>query len=221
MTGRRPARRHDQGDRVPAGRQRHDAQSAARARGRRGAAAADSRATRKAQAPHAGPARRQGDRHLAGHAALRRAARPATRSRVAPSLDYEAMLAQAAGAVDDMVELTHDLRSITGGIVQRRGHDRPAGHEPRAVRPAQRHARRARTRCSRGCRTRTARSAGCSTTRRCTTTLTRIDRRRSTRSSARSRTRNGTIGKLLRDDYALHAPRRASRIERRLARQAR
>jgi len=40
---------------------------------------------------------------------------------VAPSLDYEAVLTQAAGAVSDMVDLTHDLREITGGIVQGKG----------------------------------------------------------------------------------------------------
>src|SRR6185437_10234939 len=40
---------------------------------------------------------------------------------VSPSLDYEAVLAQAAGAVNDMVDLTHDLRQITGGIVAGRG----------------------------------------------------------------------------------------------------
>lgn len=40
---------------------------------------------------------------------------------VRPSLDYEAVLAQAAGAVNDMVDLTHDLRKITGGIVQGKG----------------------------------------------------------------------------------------------------
>jgi phospholipid/cholesterol/gamma-HCH transport system substrate-binding protein len=40
---------------------------------------------------------------------------------VAQSLDYEAVLAQAAGAVNDMVDLTHDLRQITGGIVAGRG----------------------------------------------------------------------------------------------------
>ena len=45
---------------------------------------------------------------------------------MSPSLDYEAVLAQAAGAVDDMVGLTHDMRKITGGIVDGRGHDRPA-----------------------------------------------------------------------------------------------
>jgi len=33
-----------------------------------------------------------------------------------PSLDYEAMLMQANGALTDVVQLTHDLRSITGGI---------------------------------------------------------------------------------------------------------
>ena len=40
---------------------------------------------------------------------------------VAPSLDYEAVLAQAAGAVNDMVGLTHDLRQITGGIIDGKG----------------------------------------------------------------------------------------------------
>ena len=38
-----------------------------------------------------------------------------------PSLDYEAVLAQAAGAVDDVVGLTHDLRDLTGGIVAGEG----------------------------------------------------------------------------------------------------
>ncbi|MBA2684431.1 MAG: MCE family protein [Gemmatimonadaceae bacterium] len=33
-----------------------------------------------------------------------------------PSLDYEAMLTQANGALADVVSLTHDLKSITGGI---------------------------------------------------------------------------------------------------------
>jgi phospholipid/cholesterol/gamma-HCH transport system substrate-binding protein len=33
-----------------------------------------------------------------------------------PSLDYEAMLMQANGALTDVVQLTHDLRAITGGI---------------------------------------------------------------------------------------------------------
>jgi phospholipid/cholesterol/gamma-HCH transport system substrate-binding protein len=37
------------------------------------------------------------------------------------SLDYEAVIAQASGAVTDMVALTRDLRQITGGIVQGRG----------------------------------------------------------------------------------------------------
>ena len=37
------------------------------------------------------------------------------------SLDYESIIAQASGAVDDMVALTHDLRDITGGIVRGEG----------------------------------------------------------------------------------------------------
>ncbi len=40
---------------------------------------------------------------------------------IAPSLDYEAVLAQAAGAVTDMVELTHDFRKLTGGILAGEG----------------------------------------------------------------------------------------------------
>jgi phospholipid/cholesterol/gamma-HCH transport system substrate-binding protein len=40
---------------------------------------------------------------------------------VSPSLDYEAVLAQAAGAVNDMVDLTHDLRDLTSGILHGQG----------------------------------------------------------------------------------------------------
>lgn len=40
---------------------------------------------------------------------------------VAPSLDYEAVLAQAASAVNDMVDLTHDLRALTTGILDGKG----------------------------------------------------------------------------------------------------
>jgi len=40
---------------------------------------------------------------------------------VSPSLDYEAVLAQAAGAVADMVDLTRDLRTLTSGIVEGKG----------------------------------------------------------------------------------------------------
>jgi phospholipid/cholesterol/gamma-HCH transport system substrate-binding protein len=40
---------------------------------------------------------------------------------VTPSLDYEAVLAQAASAVDDMVSLTHDLREITSRVVRGEG----------------------------------------------------------------------------------------------------
>ncbi|HEX3868057.1 MAG TPA: MlaD family protein [Gemmatimonadaceae bacterium] len=40
---------------------------------------------------------------------------------VVPSVDYDAVLAQAAGAVTEMVALTHDLREITGGIARGQG----------------------------------------------------------------------------------------------------
>lgn len=40
---------------------------------------------------------------------------------VSPTLDYEQVLAEAAGAVDDMVKLTQDLQSITGGMVRGEG----------------------------------------------------------------------------------------------------
>lgn len=40
---------------------------------------------------------------------------------VAPSLDYEAVLAQAAGAVNDMVALTHDMRKLTGNLLDGEG----------------------------------------------------------------------------------------------------
>jgi len=40
---------------------------------------------------------------------------------VTPALDYEQVLAQAAGAVGDVVELTHDMRALTSGIVRGEG----------------------------------------------------------------------------------------------------
>ena len=40
---------------------------------------------------------------------------------VAPSLDYEAVLTQAAGAVNDMVALTHDMRKLTGNLLDGQG----------------------------------------------------------------------------------------------------
>ncbi|HJU88362.1 MAG TPA: MlaD family protein [Gemmatimonadaceae bacterium] len=46
---------------------------------------------------------------------------PGDTVRISPSLDYEAVIAQASGAVGDLVELTHDLREITGGIVRGEG----------------------------------------------------------------------------------------------------
>ena len=41
--------------------------------------------------------------------------------KVEPSLDYEQVLAKAAGAVDDIVGLTHDLRSMTSSLVAGKG----------------------------------------------------------------------------------------------------
>ena len=40
---------------------------------------------------------------------------------VSPALDYEQVLAQAAGAVGDVVQLTRDMRQLTGGIVRGEG----------------------------------------------------------------------------------------------------
>lgn len=37
------------------------------------------------------------------------------------SLDYDQVIAQASGAVGDLVQLTHDLKAITGGIVRGEG----------------------------------------------------------------------------------------------------
>jgi phospholipid/cholesterol/gamma-HCH transport system substrate-binding protein len=41
--------------------------------------------------------------------------------RVATALDYEAVLAKAAGAVDDVVGLSHDLRVVTSGLARGQG----------------------------------------------------------------------------------------------------
>ncbi|MDF1503775.1 MlaD family protein [Roseisolibacter sp. H3M3-2] len=40
---------------------------------------------------------------------------------LAPSLDYDQIIGQASGAVGDVVELTRDLRGITGGIAKGEG----------------------------------------------------------------------------------------------------
>ncbi len=44
--------------------------------------------------------------------------RPGDTLRVGTSLDYEQVLAEASFAIHDLVELTHDLKAITGGIVR-------------------------------------------------------------------------------------------------------
>ena len=41
--------------------------------------------------------------------------------RVEPALDYEAVLVQASGAVNDMIQLTRDLKGITGGMARGEG----------------------------------------------------------------------------------------------------
>jgi phospholipid/cholesterol/gamma-HCH transport system substrate-binding protein len=46
---------------------------------------------------------------------------PGDTIRVAPSLDLDAVLAKAASAVDDVVKLTVDLRTITGGLARGEG----------------------------------------------------------------------------------------------------
>jgi phospholipid/cholesterol/gamma-HCH transport system substrate-binding protein len=40
---------------------------------------------------------------------------------VEPALDYEAVLVQASGAVNDMIQLTRDLKGITGGMARGEG----------------------------------------------------------------------------------------------------
>ena len=46
---------------------------------------------------------------------------PGDTLRAAVSLDYDAVIEKAAGAVDDMVVLTRDLRTITGGLAKGQG----------------------------------------------------------------------------------------------------
>ena len=46
---------------------------------------------------------------------------PGDTLRAAVSLDYDAVIEKAAGAVDDMVVLTRDLRTITGGLARGQG----------------------------------------------------------------------------------------------------
>ena len=47
--------------------------------------------------------------------------RPGDTVVVMPTLEYDQIIAQASGAVDDVVGLTHDLRGITGGITRGEG----------------------------------------------------------------------------------------------------
>src|SRR5919109_860178 len=46
---------------------------------------------------------------------------PGDTIRVAPSVDYETVIAKAAGAVDDVVGLAHDLRTVTSGLARGQG----------------------------------------------------------------------------------------------------
>jgi phospholipid/cholesterol/gamma-HCH transport system substrate-binding protein len=50
-----------------------------------------------------------------------RVLKPGDTITVVPTLDYEAVIAQASLAVTDMVALTRDMRAITGGIVRGEG----------------------------------------------------------------------------------------------------
>jgi phospholipid/cholesterol/gamma-HCH transport system substrate-binding protein len=50
-----------------------------------------------------------------------RALAPGDTVTIAPTLDYDAVIAQASAAVTDMVALTKDLHAITGGIVKGQG----------------------------------------------------------------------------------------------------
>ena len=124
--GGRPARGHGEEDRVPAGRHRHDAQPASSRSTIDEALREQIRRDSRGAAAHAGPARRQGVRHHPGHAALRRAAATATRVAVGAVARLRAVIAQASGAVDDMVGAharpARDHRRHRAG----RGHDRAA-----------------------------------------------------------------------------------------------
>jgi hypothetical protein len=156
------ALRHRARDRLPAGGQRHHAQPPRRGRDRRGRAAAGARRLARAAADARAP-RRQGPRHHPRHAAVQRAAGGDT-LRLSQSLDYDAVLQQASGAVGDLVQLTADLRSITGGVV--RGEGTLGRSSPTAPSTTSSPARcSAATSSSRGCRTPTARWAASSTTR--------------------------------------------------------
>ena len=56
-----------------------------------------------------------------GTPSLCRARRRRHRSPRVPSLDYDVVIERAAGAVDELVALTTDLRTITGGLVRGEG----------------------------------------------------------------------------------------------------
>jgi hypothetical protein len=83
------------------------------------------------------------------------------------SLDYDAIIQQASGAVGDVVGLTGDLRTVTAGIVE--GRARSGSWSPTASCTTSSPGRSSRRTPSwLGCRARRAPWAGCSTTRRST-----------------------------------------------------
>ena len=134
-----PVGRHRRGDRFSPARRRHDAEPERR-RGRRpGAAAAGARGFPR-PAAHVRPPGRQDRGHLARDAAV---CGPAANDtiQVAPALDYEAVLIQASGAVNDMVQLTRDLKGITGGMARGEGNGWPAADESVPVRRIERNPR--------------------------------------------------------------------------------
>ena len=155
------------------------------------------RARLEGQAPHARPPRRQGVRHLAGHAALR--------ALLDGRHGHDGAVARLRG--DDRAgERRGDrhgraharLRSITGGIVRGEGTigqlitNRALYDQLNGTLSAREHA------CSRASRIRTARSGRCSTTRRSTTASTGVIGSTDSLVIAINSSK-GTVGMLLRD----------------------
>ena len=118
---RRPIRRDDQVDRVSAGGQRHDAEPAGPHGGRRRHCRSRSAATRSAKVRTLGLL---GDKVIdisIGTPRLRRPARRATRSPSRRRSTTRRCSPRRPARSTDMVGLTHDMRTITGGIVGGKG----------------------------------------------------------------------------------------------------